>query len=57
MKTIKDVKLGTKIENKRNGKGMVTRKTPRTITVTFFNGNIVKNTYKHNDAYFYESDF
>jgi hypothetical protein len=57
MKTIKDVKLGTKIENKRNGKGMVTHKTPRTITVMFFNGNKVKNTYKHSDAYFYESDF
>lgn len=29
----------------------------RTITVTFENGNIIKNTYKHSDSYFYETDF
>lgn len=31
--------------------------TARTITIVFENGNTVKNTYKHKDAYFYPSDF
>jgi hypothetical protein len=57
MKTIQDVKIGEKVENGRNGKGMVTNKTKRTITLTFENGNTVKNTYRHNDDYFYGSDF
>ena len=57
MKTIQDVKIGEKVNTKRNGDGMVTNKTKRTITVTFENGNTVKNTYKYNDAYFYGSDF
>jgi len=57
MRTIQDVKIGEKVESGKNGNGMVTNKTKRTITVTFENGNIVKNTYKHNDDYFYESDF
>jgi len=57
MRTIQDVKIGEKVESGRNGKGMVTNKTKRTITVTFENGNTVKNTYMHNDDYFYGSDF
>ena len=57
MRTIQDVKIGEPVNSSRNGKGMVTSKTKRTITVTFENGTTVKNTYKHNDAYFYGSDF
>ena len=57
MRTIQDVKIGEAVNSGRNGKGMVTNKTKRTITVTFENGNTVKNTYKYNDAYFYASDF
>ena len=57
MRTIQDVKIGEKVENGINGKGMITNKTKRTITVTFENGNTVKNTYRHNDDYFYGSDF
>ena len=56
-KTIQDVKIGEAVHSGRNGKGMVTNKTKRTITVTFENGNTVKNTYKYNDDYFYGSDF
>lgn len=56
-KTIQEVKIGDKVENHLNGKGMITAKTKRTITVTFENGNIVKNTYRHNDDYFYPTDF
>jgi len=43
--------------SRRNGKGMVTDTSKRTITVTFENGNTVKNTYIHNDTYFYGIDF
>ncbi len=57
MRTIQDVKIGERVESGRNGKGMVTNKTKRTIEVTFENGNKVKNTYRHNDDYFYGSDF
>lgn len=57
MRTIQDVKIGEKVVNDRNGEGMVTNKTKRTISITFENGNIVKNTYRHNDDYFYASDF
>ncbi len=57
MQTIQDVKIGQEVNSGRNGKGMVTSKTKRTVTVTFQNGNIVKNTYKTFDTYFYESDF
>ena len=57
MKTIQDVKIGDKVENRRNGKGIVSGKTQRTVTVTFENGNTTKNTYRHKDDYFYESDF
>ena len=57
MKTIQEVKIGDKVENTRNGKGIVSGKTQRTVTVTFENGNTVKNTYKHKDSYFYQSDF
>jgi stalled ribosome alternative rescue factor ArfA len=56
-KTIQEVKIGDKVENNRNGKGMITNKTKRTIEVTFENGNKVKNTYRHNDDYFWETDF
>ena len=57
MKTIQDVKIGEAVNSGRNEKGVVTNKTKRTITVTFENGNTVKNTYRHNDDYFYGSDF
>jgi hypothetical protein len=57
MQTIQDVKIGQEVNSGRNGKGMVTAKTKRTVTVTFQNGNTVKNTYKTADAYFYGSDF
>lgn len=56
-KTIEFVKIGEEVNSGRNGKGMVTGKTKRTVTVTFENGNIVKNTYKYNDDYFYGTDF
>lgn len=57
METIKDVKVGREVNSPRNGKGMVTAKTKRTITVTFQNGNTVKNTYRIADAPFYDCDF
>ena len=57
MQTIQDVKIGQEVNSGRNGKGMVTAKTKRTVTVTFQNGNTVKNTYKTADANFYGSDF
>ena len=57
MQTIQDIKIGQEVNSDRNGKGIVTAKTKRTITITFQNGNIVKNTYKYSDAYFYGSDF
>lgn len=57
MRTIQDVNIGEQVDSGRNGKGLVSGKTKRTITVTFQNGNTVKNTYKYNDAYFYASDF
>lgn len=57
MKTIQDVKIGEEVISNKNGKGMITGKTKRTVTVTFQNGNVVKNTYRYSDAYFYGSDF
>ena len=54
--TIQDVKIGRIIENNK-GRGMITGKTMRTITVTYENGNVRKNTYRHNDDYFYATDF
>jgi len=57
MKIISEVKVGDVVDSPKNGKGMVTFKTKRTITVTFENGNVCKNTYKHSDAYFYYSEF
>lgn len=57
MGTIQDIKIGQKVNSGRNGEGMVTAKTKRTVTVTFENGNIVKNTYKTSDADFHDSDF
>lgn len=56
-KTIQDVQIGDTVENHRNGEGIVSNKTKRTIEVTFKNGNKVKNTYRHNDDYFYQTDF
>ena len=56
-KTIEFVKIGEEVHSARNGKGMVTGKTKRTVTVTFENGNIVRNTYRYNDDYFYGTDF
>jgi hypothetical protein len=56
-KTIQEVKIGDQLETIKNGKGVITDKTKRTITVTFENGNKVKNTYRHNDVYFWETDF
>ena len=56
-KTIEEVNIGDPVENHRNGKGVVSGKTQRTITVTFYNGNTVKNTYRHKDDYYYETDF
>lgn len=56
-KTIQDVKVGEEVSSKRNGRGMVTSKSKQTITVTFQNGNMVKNSYKNSDDYFYGSDF
>ena len=55
--TIKDVKVGQEINSGRNGDGLVSAKTARTVTVTFKNGNTVKNTYRYSDDYFYGSDF
>ena len=57
METIKDVKVGREVNSPRNGKGMITAKTKRTITVTFQNGNTVKNTYRTADASFSDWDF
>ena len=57
MKTIQDVKIGDKVENNSNGKGIVSKKSQKTITVTFENGKIIRNTYRHKDDYFYECDF
>lgn len=56
-RTIQEVQIGESVENNKNGKGMVTAKTKRTITVTFENGNVVKNTYNYSDDYFWETDF
>lgn len=57
MKTIQEISIGEQINSPRNGKGVVSKKTKRTIEVTFLNGNKVKNTYSYNDAYFCPSDF
>lgn len=57
MKRINEVQIGDLIDSPRNGPGMITGTTKRTITATFQNGNKVKNTYKTSDAYFYPSDF
>jgi len=56
-KTIKEVKVGDKVNSPKNGKGLVTTKTARIVRVTFENGNTVALTYKSNDAYFHETDF
>jgi len=56
-RTIAEVRVGEKIESPKNGNGMIISKTKRTITVLFEKGLKVKNTYRHSDAYFWESDF
>jgi hypothetical protein len=55
--TIKDVEIGRLVYSNRNGNGMISSRTRKSITVIFENGNTVKNTYKNNDDYFYGSDF
>jgi hypothetical protein len=57
METIQKIQIGHTFETPKNGKGMITGKTKRTLTATFENGNVVKNTYKYSDAYFYGSEF
>lgn len=57
MTRISEIQIGHTFTSPRNGEGMITAKTKRTLTATFKNGNISKNTYKHADAYFYGSDF
>ena len=57
MESIQDIKIGKKVQNAKNGKGLISNKTTRTITVTFENGNVVKNTYPSKDSNFYASDF
>jgi|JI10StandDraft_1071094.scaffolds.fasta_scaffold3145157_1 hypothetical protein len=57
MKTIEDIQVGHTFNSGRNGEGMITAKSKRTLTAVFKNGNKVKITYKTADAYFYGSDF
>jgi len=57
MKTIQEIQIGHTFESPKNGKGMITGKTRRTLTATFENGNTVKLTYRHNDSYFYSTEF
>lgn len=57
VKTIQDVKVGLSLNHPKYGKGMVTKKTARTITAVFENGTTVKNTYKTKDARFWPTDF
>tara|TARA_R110000737_G_scaffold243732_1_gene254781 strand:+ start:344 stop:517 length:174 start_codon:yes stop_codon:yes gene_type:complete len=57
MRTIQDVKIGERfLHSDEKGEGVVIGKTKRTITVKY-EKSTCKNTYKHNDAYFYPSDF
>ncbi len=56
MRKISDVKVGETINNPIKGVGVVISVTKRTITVKYPKSTC-KNTYKHNDSYFYESDF
>jgi hypothetical protein len=57
MKTIAEIQIGHTFISPRNGEGMITAKTKRTLKATFKNGNTVKNTYRTADAYFYGSEF
>lgn len=57
MKKISEIEIGHVFNSPRNGEGMITAKTKRTLKATFRNGNTVKNTYRTADAYFYGSDF
>ena len=56
MRTIEDVKVGEFVEHHEKGKGMVSGKTQRTVTITF-EKSTSKNTYRYKDAYFYVSEF
>ena len=56
MRKISEVKVGEKINHTEKGKGIVISVTKRTITVKYLKSTC-KNTYKHNDSYFYGSDF
>ena len=56
MRKISDVKVGEEINHPMKGKGMVISVTKRTITVQYPKSTC-KNCYKHNDSYFYASDF
>ena len=55
--SISDIEVGHEVEHARKGKGIVTVKTQRTVTVTYANGDKVKNTYNSKDAEFWVSDF
>lgn len=57
MTTISEIEIGYTFTSPRNGEGMITGKTKRTLTATFKNGNTVKLTYRSIDAYFYASEF
>ena len=57
MRTIADVVIGEKFHHPKHGGGMVSGKTKRTITITFENGLVSKNTYRYADAYFYITEF
>ena len=56
MRTIQDVEIGEQGQHPEKGLGTIIAKTKRTITVGYPKSTC-KNSYKHNDAYFYWSDF
>lgn len=57
MLKVSDIKIGHVVISPKNGEGIVFNKTIKTITVVFYNGNIVKLKYKNSDDYFHASDF
>jgi len=56
MRTIQEVEIGERFNHATKGEGVIIAKTKRTITAKF-QKSTTKLTYKHNDAYFYASDF
>jgi len=56
MKTIQDVTIGETVEHHIKGKGVVSAKTQKTLTIVF-ERSTSKLTYNCKDAYFYVSDF